>query len=96
MDKHIIGANFTVSAYELMNIPIDQIRGHVKSRLAHELATSLIESEMFSITEQTNITMGQPDKTFKVELVVSTREEYRELLKYKEHFESLNSIPRNY
>ena len=79
-----------------MHIPIDDIKTHIKSKIAFDMANRILESDNFVLQEKTNHHGMDTDKTFTVEIAVLSKEEYQELLKYKEHFHTIQPYRNNF
>jgi hypothetical protein len=82
----IVGTQAAIPDYDLLTLPLEDIEGIVKNQMAHDLAKTILNSEVVEIKENPDFNGYRPCKVFKTEFVIMTIEEYVRLRKIEEVF----------
>jgi hypothetical protein len=77
IDPNILGAQTLVTTSEFLHMPDQQIMKRVEESLAYKLASELVKSDQFELTQEPDYIHDA--KKYKAEIVVLSREEYNRL-----------------
>lgn len=77
MRDRILGAQFSISDEHLLRMPVNYIESYVYQEISRLFANKIVEDKIFDLKE--NVDYSTMSKQFRAEVVVLTKDEYKQL-----------------